>query len=34
MQVLIQGVPKNLLESGALKTPFGIHLLDMQGVRT
>ena len=30
----IQGVPKNLLESGAHKTPFLIHLLDMQDVGT
>ena len=28
------GCPKNLLESGAYKTPFLVHLLDMQGVGT
>ena len=33
-QARIQGVPNNLLESGAHKTPIGIHLLDVKGVRT
>ena len=30
----IQGVSKNLLESGAHSTLFWIHLLDVQGVGT